>query len=208
MNSTEERDRPVRELLGVPDFLRLWLAGGAANAMRWLELLASGLFAFEATGSTLAVAGVVAIRQLPQFAFGAFAGAMSEAVNRKLVVTLAMAVPASVSAVVALLAATGHLALWHIAVANLVSGILWATEMSTRRRMVGEVAGAHRGGKARCVVRHGQRRQLFHIGDLDVAHTHDQVDVVVVLLEHPGDLALQIGQAHAAPSAVDALFAR
>ncbi|MFO1086606.1 MAG: MFS transporter [Reyranellaceae bacterium] len=144
MNSTEERDRPVRELLGVPDFLRLWLAGGAANAMRWLELLASGLFAFEATGSALAVAGVVAIRQFPQFAFGAFAGAVSEAINRKLVVTLAMAVPATVSAVVALLAATGHLTLWHIAVANLVSGVMWATEMSTRRRMVGEVAGAHR----------------------------------------------------------------
>ena len=46
MNSTEEREHPVRELLGVPDFLRLWLAGGAGNAMRWLELLASGLFAF------------------------------------------------------------------------------------------------------------------------------------------------------------------
>ncbi|MFO1163349.1 MAG: MFS transporter [Reyranellaceae bacterium] len=144
MNSTEERDRPVRELLGVPDFLRLWLAGGAGNAMRWLELLASSLYAYEATGSALAVAGVVAIRQLPQFAFGAFAGAVSEAVNRKLIVTLAMGVPALVSAVVGLLAATGHLALWHIAVANLVSGLFWATEMSTRRRMVGEVAGPHR----------------------------------------------------------------
>ena len=144
MNSTEEREHPVRELLGVPDFLRLWLAGGAGNAMRWLKLLASGLFAFEATGSAFAVAGVVAIRQLPQFAFGAIAGAVSEAVNRKLIVVLAMLVPAIVSAVVALLAATGHLALWHIAAANLASGILWATEMSTRRRMVGEVAGPHR----------------------------------------------------------------
>jgi MFS family permease len=144
MNSTEERERPVRELLGVPDFLRLWLAGGAGNAMRWLELLASSLFAFEATGSAFVVAGVVATRQLPQFAFGAFAGAISEAVNRKLIVTLAMLVPAIVSAVIALLAATGHLLLWHIALANLISGMFWATEMSTRRRMVGEVAGPHR----------------------------------------------------------------
>lgn len=144
MNSTEERERPVRELLGVPDFLRLWLAGGAGNAMRWLELLASSLFAFEATGSAFVVAGVVATRQLPQFAFGAFAGAISEAVNRKLIVTLAMLVPAIVSAVIAVLATAGQLALWHIALANLVSGMFWATEMSTRRRMVGEVAGPHR----------------------------------------------------------------
>jgi predicted MFS family arabinose efflux permease len=31
-----------------------------------------------------------------------------------------------------------------VAVGNLVSGTMWATEMSTRRRMVGEVAGTHR----------------------------------------------------------------
>jgi MFS family permease len=31
-----------------------------------------------------------------------------------------------------------------VALGNLVSGIMWSTEMSTRRRMVGEVAGPHR----------------------------------------------------------------
>ena len=36
---------PVRELLRSSDFLRLWLVGAFANAMRWLEMLASGLFA-------------------------------------------------------------------------------------------------------------------------------------------------------------------
>jgi MFS family permease len=144
MNSREELGHPVRELLAVPDFLRLWLVGAFANAMRWLELLASGLFAYQATGSALAVTAVVAARQLPQLLFGAFAGAISEAVNRKLIVMLALLVPAAVSTLVATLATTGHLALWHVALANLVSGTLWATEMSTRRRMVGEVAGPHR----------------------------------------------------------------
>ena len=47
---------PVGELLRTPDFLRLWLVGAFANAMRWLELLASGLFAYEVTGSALASA--------------------------------------------------------------------------------------------------------------------------------------------------------
>jgi MFS family permease len=144
MNPREDHTHPVRELLRAPDFLRLWLVGGFGNAMRWLELLASGLFAYEATGSALAVAGVVAARQLPQLLFGAFAGAISEAVNRKVIVMLAFLVPAVVSTVVATLATTGHLALWHVALANLVSGTLWSTEMSTRRRMVGEVAGPHR----------------------------------------------------------------
>jgi MFS family permease len=147
MNSPEEaraEERPaVRELLRNSDFLRLWLVGAFANAMRWLELLASGLFAFEVTGSALAVAGVVAARQLPQLFFGAFAGAVSEAVDRKLIVMLALVVPACLSTVLATLATTGHLELWHVAVGNLLAGTMWSTEMSTRRRMVGEAAGRH-----------------------------------------------------------------
>ena len=147
MNSPEEaraEERPaMRELLRNSDFLRLWLVGAFANAMRWLELLASGLFAFEVTGSALAVAGVVASRQLPQLFFGAFAGAVSEAVDRKLIVMLALIGPACLSTVLATLATTGHLQLWHIAIGNLLAGTMWSTEMSTRRRMVGEAAGPH-----------------------------------------------------------------
>lgn len=135
---------PIGELLKLPDFLRLWLVGAFGNAMRWLELLASGLFAFEVTGSALAATAVVAARQLPQLAFGAFAGAVSEAVNRKTIVMLALIVPAIVSTVLATLATMGQLELWHVAAGNLISGTMWSTEMSTRRRMVGEVAGPHR----------------------------------------------------------------
>jgi MFS family permease len=148
MNETEETApgprSAVRELLAMPDFLRLWLVGAFANAMRWMEVLASGLFAYQITGSALAVTAVVAARQLPQLAFGAFAGALSEALDRKLIVMLALVVPAAASTLLATLATVGQLALWHVAVCNLISGTMWATEMSTRRRMVGEVAGPQR----------------------------------------------------------------
>jgi MFS family permease len=137
-------ESPIRELLRSSDFLRLWLVGAFANAMRWLELLASGLFAWEITHSALAVTAVVAARQLPQLLFGAFAGAISEAINRKLIVMVALVGPAVVSTLLATLAMTGHLELWHVALGNLISGTMWASEMSTRRRMVGEVAGPHR----------------------------------------------------------------
>src|SRR5215831_1279862 len=141
MNAVEEpearRASAMRELLVSPDFLRLWLVGAFANAMRWLELLVSGLFAYQATHSALAVTVVVALRQLPQLTFGAFAGAISEAVNRKLIVMLALIVPAVVSTLLASLATTGLLELWQVALGNFLSGTMWATEMSTRRRMVG-----------------------------------------------------------------------
>jgi MFS family permease len=138
------RESPTRALLRSPDFLRLWLVGGFANAMRWLELLASGLFAYEVTGSALAVTAVVAARQLPQLFLGAIAGAVSEAVDRKLIIMAALIGPAIVSTTLATLATLGALALWQVALGNLLSGVLWSTEMSTRRRMVGEVAGPQR----------------------------------------------------------------
>ena len=137
-------DSPIRELLRSPDFLRLWLVGAFANAMRWLELLVSGLFAWEVTHSAFAVTVVVALRQIPQLLFGAFAGAISEALNRKLIVMASLLGPAIVSTVLATLAIMGELQLWHVAVGNLLSGTMWASEMSTRRRMVGEAAGPHR----------------------------------------------------------------
>ena len=119
-----------------------WSAPSPTPCAGW-RLWLSGLFAYEITGSALAVAGVVAARQLPQLFFGAFAGAVSEAVDRKLIVMLALLVPASISTVLATLATTGHLALWHVALGNLAAGTMWSTEMSTRRRMVGEIAGPH-----------------------------------------------------------------
>ena len=57
---------------------------------------------------------------------------------------LALLVPALVSTVLATLATTGLLELWHVTLGNFISGTMWSTEMSTRRRMVGEVAGPHR----------------------------------------------------------------
>ena len=41
-------------LLRLPDYRRVWLLGGIANAMRWLEILAGTLWVFEQTGSALA----------------------------------------------------------------------------------------------------------------------------------------------------------
>jgi MFS family permease len=47
-------------------------------------------------------------------------------------------VTCAASGLVALLALAGVVAPWHVAAAALVSGVVWSTEMATRRRMVGE----------------------------------------------------------------------
>jgi len=125
-------------LLATPAFLRLWSIGGCVNAMRWFEVLAAALFTLDMTGSGFAVAVVSAARTMPMLFLGAFAGVMSEAVDRKRVIIAGQCVSAVGSATVAVLAITGLARPWHVGLAALVAGVVWSTEMSTRRRMVGE----------------------------------------------------------------------
>ncbi len=128
----------ISALLSSSTFLRLWAIGGCVNTMRWFEVLTAALFTLDATGSGLAVAVVTAARTMPMLLLGAFAGVMSEAVNRKRVLLIGQIVSGLASAAIAVLAAFGTARPWHIGIAALVAGTVWSTEMSTRRRMVGE----------------------------------------------------------------------
>jgi MFS family permease len=128
----------LRGLLSSPSFVRLWSIGGCVNAMRWFEVLAAALFTLDMTGSGLAVALVSAARTLPMLFLGAFAGIMAEAVDRKRVLVLGQFITAAASATVAVLGLLGIARPWHLAATALVAGTIWSTEMSTRRRMVGE----------------------------------------------------------------------
>ncbi|MDB5830690.1 MAG: transporter [Caballeronia sp.] len=40
----------IAPLFAASGFKELWIAGGVANAMLWFEVLAAGLFTFQATG--------------------------------------------------------------------------------------------------------------------------------------------------------------
>ena len=70
MTELGERPGGPRALLADRDYLRLWLVGGFANAVRWLELLAAGVFAYDQTGSGLVVAAMTAARMLPMLLIG------------------------------------------------------------------------------------------------------------------------------------------
>jgi len=135
-------DRTVTApLFSAAGFKELWIAGGIANAMLWLEVLAAGLFTFQATGSGLAVAIVSAARSFPLLLTGAFIGVLSEAVNRKRIVVGGLVLTALSSVAVGTLGLCGALQPWHVGVAAIISGLVYATEMPARRRMISECAG-------------------------------------------------------------------
>ena len=138
MTDTAGHPTGLRVLLGSPAFLRLWAIGGFVNTMRWFELLSAALFTLDMTGSGLAVAAVSAARTMPMLLFGAFSGVLTEAVNRKHVLLIGQILTCLSAAFIAVLAVTGFARPWHLGVASFVTGMVWSTEMATRRRMVGE----------------------------------------------------------------------
>src|SRR5579863_5979654 len=121
-----------RGLLATPGFVRLWFAGGIGNAMRWLELLVAGIFTYDATHSAFLVAAVTVARSLPMLFLGPIAGVVGEAFNRKRVLLAQLSVMATISLVLAGLALSGHIRVWHLALGGVVVGIVWACEMAVR----------------------------------------------------------------------------
>lgn len=134
-------DHPLRRLFASPDFVRLWAVGGLANAMRWVEILVAAVFTFEVTGSALAVSLIAVLRALPMFVAGAAAGAIAEVLDRRRLLMAGQAVVCLCAIAVALLDWAGQLAVWHLAIVNLLGGLAWTGEMAARRRMVSEAAG-------------------------------------------------------------------
>ena len=131
-------------LLGEPDFRRLWVVGVVVFAVRWLEMLAVAVFAYQRTGSPFIVAMLTMLRMLPMTLFGAVIGALAERLERRIALVIVVLSMLSSSVVLALLAWTGALAVWHVALASFVNGIAWTTDNPVRRTMIGEVVGPER----------------------------------------------------------------
>ena len=144
MTLTVSPTAPRQWLLGEPDFRRLWLIGLVVFSVRWLEMLAVAVFAYQRTGSPLIVALLTMLRMLPMALFGALIGAAAERVERRTALVCVMALMLLCSIAVALLAWSHALEVWHLALASFISGLTWTTDNPVRRTMIGEVVGSGR----------------------------------------------------------------
>ena len=135
---------PATALMAVPDFRRLWLIGFVSNVVRWLEMLAFGLFAYQVTGSAFVVALLSMLRLAPMGLFGAFLGVAADRVERRSALIVMAATSLATVLVLALLANLGVLKVWQLAVACFVNGICWAADNPVRRTMIGDVVGQDR----------------------------------------------------------------
>ena len=149
--SAEERavhEGSLRALLARPDFVRIWLVGSFAGSIHWLELLTTSVVVFELTNSPLSVALVMAFRASPLVLFGALMGDIAERVNRKLLLAGGFSILFVSSLILATLAFSDALQVWHIALGGFLSGTVFSMEFPVRRTLLGEFAGVDRIGRA------------------------------------------------------------
>ena len=131
-------------LIEAPDFWRLWVVGLVIFAVRWLEMLAVAVFAYQHTHSPFVVAALTMLRMLPMALFGAVIGALAERCERRTALIVVVVSMGLTSLSLAVLAFAGKLAVWQLAVAAFFNGIGWATDNPVRRTMIGDAVGSER----------------------------------------------------------------
>lgn len=130
------KDRPLGRH---PQVLLIVAVGAVSSTVRWLEILAVGVFVFDRTGSAFLVALMTMLRMLPLALFGAFAGALAERVRRVAAVRIALGLLACLAWLLAALADQQRLELWHLALAAFLTGVFWAMDNPFRRTLVSDV---------------------------------------------------------------------
>jgi MFS family permease len=129
-------------LFFLADFRRLWFVGFVICVVRWLEMLALALFAYQITASAFVVAVLAMLRLLPMGLFGAFVGAAAERFERWRALILLVVISMTTTLALAILASVGAIEVWHLAVVSFINGIGWAADHPVRRMMIGDVVGA------------------------------------------------------------------
>ena len=131
-------------LLRDTGYLRVWLVGVCSGVARWLELLVVGVYAYDTTGSPFLVALLVILRMLPLALLGSIIGTFADRLSTRLLLILVMISAMLAALFVFLIFAFGFDNYWLVAVSSLIAGIVWATDMPLRRRLLGDIAGLDR----------------------------------------------------------------
>ena len=113
----------------------------------WLEMLVVPLLTLELTDSPFLVSFVFFLRFVPML-FGFGLGVLSERINRKHLLVSGLIVQAATALTWALLALTGSIEFWHLAVGSFLIGIVMTSDFPVRRTMMGEIVDRSQIGRA------------------------------------------------------------
>ncbi|WOF22049.1 MFS transporter [Microbacterium betulae] len=131
----------TRPLTQHPAFARLWVGSTLGGLGGQLTITAVMLHMYHLTGSTFAVAMIAVAGLLPMIVAGLYGGMLADFFDRRLVALIAATVTWLSTALLAVLAWTGHVGAWWLYGLSIVNSaansIVSATKMAITPRLVG-----------------------------------------------------------------------
>ena len=128
LNADDSEPTSFLKIISNKQFRLLWLIGGFASCMRWLDMLILGVYTFEITNSAFLVGLIFFYRQIPRLIFGTFIGIISDRFNRIYILFLTFAILWVIFAVIAYLIHVEKISYTVLAITMFLAGICWAHE--------------------------------------------------------------------------------
>ncbi len=118
------------------DFRIFWCGFGAGVLGFQVLRVGLGLLVYELTGSALYLALVFGGDSIPMLLLSPIGGVLSDRMNRKAVLMASRSCVALLAVAIAILTATDMIAVWHLLVFALLSGICYAIDVPARQAMI------------------------------------------------------------------------
>jgi MFS family permease len=131
-----ERRVPALRSLRHSGFRGYWLGFGAAVLGFQVQRVGLGFLAYDLTGSALLLALVFSGDSLPMILLSPLGGVAGDRLDRKAVLIGSRVCVAALALAIALLAAADVLAVWHLLVFALLTGVCYALDVPARQAML------------------------------------------------------------------------
>jgi MFS family permease len=132
-----------------------------ANTTGWMQRIATDWLVLQLTGSIGLVGLTVALQCLPILLFGPYGGVLADRLPKRVTILITQASVALLSGLLAVLAITGAVELWHVYSIVFVIGMLQVIEAPARSVFVNELVGHSHLRNAISV-----NASIFHLGGL------------------------------------------
>jgi len=142
--STSQKDKTLRGALRAfrSRNYRLFFAGqGISLVGTWLTQVAMSWLVYRLTHSAWMLGTIVFVGRLPTFLLAPVAGVVADRVDRRRILLWTQTLAMIESLILAWLALSGLIAVWHIIVLSVLQGLVDGFDIPTRQAFVVEIVG-------------------------------------------------------------------
>lgn len=127
--------------LKVPNFRIFAIGHFVAVVALWMQRIAQDWLVLQLSGSVTAVGITVALQFTPSLFLGPWGGMMADRFAKRRILILCQSVAGALAAILAVLALSHHIEVWHVYVIAFVLGLVTVLDQPARQVFVNELVG-------------------------------------------------------------------